>query len=90
VAEKQQQKRINVDQVVSFLNHTFAKAMQKSGVGNKNHKGTLLYNYQVEFAHLVNEIQRGPVYITPKLITEANDLIERLANDPGEEVEAGQ
>ena len=81
-----QQKKINVEQVVNYLNHAFAKAAQKAipNIGTKNHKGTLLYNYQTEFCHLVNEIERGPRYIVPKLITQANELIELLATEDGE------
>lgn len=84
VAERQQ-KKINVDQVISYLNHAFSKAAQTAtmtkGFGSKNHKGTKLYKYQVEYCYLVNEIQRGPRYIVPKLITQANELIDKLANE---------
>lgn len=88
MAERHQQKKINVDQVVSYLNHAFGKAQQKaiSSLGSpKNQKGTILYEYQVDFCHLINDIERGPRYIVPKLITEANELIERLANEGASE-----
>lgn len=86
MAERHQRadkKRINTDQVVSYLNHAFAKAQQKAfpALGSKNQKGTVLYDYQCDFCHLINDIERGPLYIVPKLITEANELIERLANE---------
>lgn len=73
-------KAINVDQTVRYLNHAFGKAQSKaiSQTGNKNVKGTPLYKFQVEFCYLINEIQRGPSYIAPKKISEANDLIEAL------------
>ena len=73
-------KKINVEKVVKYLNHTFSKALQQAivAVGNKNGKGTSLYEFQVEFAYLIDHIQRGPAYIAPKKISEANELIERL------------
>lgn len=84
--QQHQPKKINVDQVVTYLSHAFSKASQKAtkAIGVKNHKGTKMYDYQVEFCHLVNEIQRGPQYIVPKLITEANELIESLSNEVNE------
>lgn len=77
------QKKINIDQVVNFLSTAFAKATQSAApaIGTKNTKGTKLYDYQCEFAHLVDEIQRGPVYIVPKRIAEANELIEALSKE---------
>lgn len=85
------EKKINIEQVLNYLNHAFARASVKasSKIGSKavrvNVNGkleaTTLYNYQVEFCYLVNEIQRGPGYITPKLIQDANDLISRLENE---------
>lgn len=84
MAERQNhQKKINTSQVVSYLNHAFGKAMQKSGCGTKNTKGTKLYDYQVEFSYLVDGISRGPTYIVPKLIAEANELVEKLASEGG-------
>lgn len=73
-------KKINVEKVVKYLSHTFSKAQQQAivAVGNKNSKGTALYEFQVEFAYLIDHIQRGPAYIAPKKISEANELIERL------------
>lgn len=74
-------RKINIDQVCSYLNHAFGKARQKA-VQNlkspKNHKGTVLYDYEVDFAYLIDSIQRGPTYIAPKLISTANELIADL------------
>lgn len=85
--EQQPQKKINVEQVVGYLNHAFSKASQKANrvIGSKNSKGTKMYRYQVEFCYLVDNIQRGPRYITPKLITEANELIAKLENETADE-----
>jgi hypothetical protein len=86
------QKAIDVEQVVNYLNRSFATAVQKAGpvLGSKNTKGTDLYTYQVDFTYLVDEIQRGPVYIVPKLIADANELIDRITSlKKSEEVVAG-
>lgn len=88
------ERKINIPQVVNYLNHAFAKAMSKSAnrlggratrtVVDGKVETTPLYDYQVEFCYLVDEIQRGPIYITPKVIQDANDLIARLEKE-GEE-----
>lgn len=86
------ERRINLPQVVGYLNHAFAKAMSKasSKIGNKATRTeldngrvetTLLYEYQVDFCYLVDEIQRGPSYIIPKVIQDANDLIAALERE---------
>ena len=72
-----EQKSINRDQVIKYLNHAFAKATQH--LGSKNVKGTDLYDYQVEFCYLIDNIKRGPNYIVSKVITEANKLIDSIA-----------
>lgn len=88
------ERRINIPQVVNYLSHAFAKAHGKVShklggratrtvVGDKV-ETTPLYDYQVEFCYLVDEIQRGPLYIIPKVIQDANDLIARLERE-GEE-----
>jgi hypothetical protein len=91
------EKRINVDQVVNYLSHSFAKAASRAApkignrairtVSNGNVYTTPLYRYQVDFTYLVNDIQRGPTYIVPKLIQDANDLIARLEKEEGEKGE---
>jgi hypothetical protein len=86
------ERRINLPQVVGYLNHAFAKAMSKasSALGNKavrivhddgRIETTTLYEYQVDFCYLIDEIQRGPTYIIPKVIQDANDLIARLERE---------
>jgi hypothetical protein len=78
------EKRIDTDRVVEYLNRAFANAMHKAGakLGDKdNSKGTVLYDYQVEFCYLIDSIQRDPSYIVPKKIQEANDLIARLEQE---------
>jgi hypothetical protein len=84
---RHEDKKINTEQVVSYLSHAFSRAAQKavSVIGNRNSKGTKLYRYQVEFCYLVDEIQRGPEYILPKVIQDANQLILRLERETREE-----
>lgn len=86
------EKTINIDQTVQYLNRQFAKVTSEasSKIGShatrerdesgKVHK-TPLYKYQVEFSYLINEIQRGPRYIVPKRISEANQLINKIENE---------
>lgn len=74
---------INTDNVVRFLSSAFAKAtagMGKALPANKKTKvpATPLYTLQVEFAYMLDEIQRGPNYIVPKTISEANEFIDQI------------
>jgi hypothetical protein len=80
---RQEERKINTEQVVSYLSHAFISAMKKAQplVGNRNHKGTTLFEYQVDFCYLVDEIQRGPEYILPKIIQDANQLIVELERE---------
>lgn len=69
---------INIDQVVSYLSHSFAETAEEIFGRQRPIKGDVLYNYQVSFCYLTNEIQRGPRYMLPKVISRANDLIARM------------
>ena len=69
-------KKIDRDQVVRYLNHAFAKAVEP--LGNKNTKGTELYGYQVEFSYMIDDIQRSPAYIVSKIITDCNKMIDDI------------
>lgn len=86
---------IPVDKVVRYLNNAFAKAtagMGKAVAANKktNTKATPLYTLQVEFAHMIDEIQRGPNYIVPKTISEANEFIDKIHEDRAVAAEAAK
>lgn len=72
-------KKIDRDQVVNYLNHAFSKAVHP--LGNKNVKGTKLYDYQVEFSYLIDSIQRSPEYIISKIITDCNRLIDSIGDN---------
>lgn len=85
--------KIDTDQVVNYLTHAFEKTYQhvsnsintkptrKAEPTGKIPDGNLLYNYQVEFCYMIDEIQRGPQYIIPKVISDANNLISQLEKE---------
>lgn len=77
---KENQKPINIDQTAAYLSAAFANATRK--FKGRNHKGTELYDYQVEFCWLIHEITAGPPYIAPVPIQQANDLITEIENLP--------
>lgn len=70
------QTTFNVDSVVRFLNHRFKTATAAFPRDNsrKSHLGKL----QIEFAHLIDEIQRGPTYQIGKAIADANTFITNI------------
>ncbi len=63
-------------QTVRYLNSAFARAQRT--LGSDNRAGTKLYAAQVDFMYLLDMIQRGPSYLVPKAIAEANELIEQV------------
>ena len=69
-------KDIDRQQVVRYLTSTFARI--SSNLGPANHKGTPLYDAQVEFCYLMDDIQRGAPYIIPKAIQAANTFIDEM------------
>ena len=87
------EREINLDEVVKYLSHAFVRAVAKSGVGstrgtrtkqrNGEYSTTKLYDYQVEFCYIMDNVTRGPRYISTKNIQLANELIERLENEGG-------
>lgn len=87
-----EEKKINVEQVIGYLNHAFIRAQQKAipAIGNRNFRGSKLYDFQVDFCYLIDEIQRGPVYILPKIIQDANQLIVALERQTYEKEESDQ
>jgi len=78
MAKREEKKEINVDQVISYLTNAFSKASRH--LGFKNQKGTALYDFQVDFMYLLDDIKRGPAYIVTMSIAQANELIEQVSN----------
>lgn len=67
---------------VSFLNRSFRETADefKTRTGlNSNVRGSILHDYQVEFAYIIDKIQRGPIFFAIQHTAEANELIGRLA-----------
>lgn len=63
----------HVCQHLTWLFNNATNSMGRDAV-----KGTRLYTYQVDFAHYLNEIQRGATYIVPKVIADCNDFINGI------------
>lgn len=67
---------------VSFLNRAFRETSdefkQRTSLYS-NVKGSVLYQYQTDFAYIIDKIQRGPVFFAIQNIAEANELIGKLS-----------
>ena len=75
-------KKIDVNQVVGYLSHSFANTAEEVfGPRPRAIKGTTIYNYQTDFCYLIDDIQRGPRYMLPKVISSVNDLIAKLKEE---------
>ncbi len=83
------EREINIDEVVKYLSRAFQKASVKAAgsIGvranrskdkNGDWQTTAMYDYQVEFCYLMDNITRGPRYISTKSIQLANELIANL------------
>ncbi len=93
--DKKDAKSINIKQVVSYLNHSFAKMADEvfasraavKGTPEKTKSGiwqcpkTPLYTFQVKHCYFVDEIERGPTYMLPKVIGYANDNIAAMEEE---------
>lgn len=70
-----------VKMTVSFLNRSFREAAdefkKRTGL-NSNVRGSILNGYQVDFAYLIDKIQRGPIFLAIQHTAEANELIGKL------------
>lgn len=70
-----------IKSTISFLNRSFREASEEYRAragSNSNVRGSVLYDYQVEFSYLIDNIQRGPVFFAIQHIAEANELIGKL------------
>ncbi len=90
--QRREHKQIDVNQVLDYLNRAFDKASEPYGPRSKAvregsakkpgpPKGSKLYEYQIEFCYLIDNIERGPRYMRPKVIQAANDLINGMVED---------
>ena len=73
---------INKDRVLEYLSKAFHSATQRAVrariLNRDNGKGSDLYIMQVDFCYMQDDIMRGPSYIVPKRISEANELIDSI------------
>jgi hypothetical protein len=87
-----EEKEINIEEVVKYLNRAFARTTYKANakLGKtarrfKNKDGewetTPLYDYQVEFCYIIDDIQRAPKYISTKAIQKAYYLLEEIEKE---------
>lgn len=78
--DKRDAKNIDAKKVISYLNHTFAKTAEEvfGRIRPANTRGTPLYGFQVDHCYFVDEIQRGPTYMLPKVISDANANIAAM------------
>lgn len=67
-------------QMVDFLSHAFKQAIQGMGkaVRFKDGTKTALYQFHVDFSYMIDDIQRGPTYIVPKVVSECNEMIVKI------------
>ncbi len=77
---------VDVQRVVDHLNHAFAVATKDMGrparvavEGSDVLVPNKLYQLQVDFSYMINEIVRGPRYIAPKIIADCNELIAKCS-----------
>lgn len=74
--ERKDGKPANLEQTISYLRNAFVNATRP--LGFKNHKGTKLYEYQVEFSWIMREITDGAWYLISDYVKEANELISKI------------
>lgn len=60
------------------LQERFGRLIKKMGPSNK--KGTLRYNYEVEFMYAINEIRICAPYLQGKMFENATNVVSSLIN----------
>ncbi len=68
---------LNTKDQIKKINDAFHHVTRS--MGKNNGKGTALYKHQVEFAYLLDAIERGPTFQIPFLINQAETLIRNIA-----------
>lgn len=71
-------REINIKQVCDHLSWLFANATKGQG---RAIRGNKLHEYQVDFCYYLDDIQRGPTYIVPKVIAECNEFLDRMTQE---------
>lgn len=81
MAENQSPSEQMIEKSVRYLQNQFSKVtagMGKAVRATKTQPATELYQLQVDFAYLIDEIQRGPRYFAPKVISECNEFLDNI------------
>lgn len=68
-------KAFDRDSAVDYLGRLFERASDGHGPRSKATAGTALYGFQVDFAYLIDEIQRGPEASAKHAFAQAKRLI---------------
>lgn len=88
--DKDKEKEVNLDDVIKYLSRAFSRAAVKAAIviGPRAHrfkerksglwKTTPMYDYQVDFCYLMDNILRAPRYVSTKSIHRVNELIAQL------------
>lgn len=76
---------VDINQTVRYLSGAFAFATRGMNRATRIKDKTTnklvpneLYALQVNFCHFVNEIERGPKYLVPKVISACNQFINEI------------
>lgn len=72
--------KVDINRVGDFLSRRFREATDNLPRAANTPMGlNIAYKLQQEFCYRLDEIQRGPVYLAPKLIQQLNVWIGKLA-----------
>lgn len=74
--DRRQVTEIDVDHVIKYLSRQFRQRTEH--MGREASRGTDLYNFQVEFSYIIDEIKRGPMYHASKVIAQANEFLDAI------------
>lgn len=80
----------NAELHLKELNERFSRLIKNFGPNNR--KGTERYNFEVAFAHAINEIDQCPPYMQGKMFDKATSIVSRLIaalKNQSEDREAG-
>lgn len=74
------ERTFNANRSILHLKKMFTAATDHLEKPLRDRKGKTndLYRYQVDFAYLIDEIQRGPLFAAKKAINDANGLIDDI------------
>lgn len=73
-------KKIDVDSVLTYLNRTFQRNIASFARATRDKDGKVneAYKLESEFAHLLDDIKRGPDCLLTHNIAKANEFLDSL------------